>query len=154
MADRNLPPTQRSLPIALIRARERVMAPIRDMLQASGITEQQWRVLRVLAEQGALDATDLADRAALLQPSLTRILRTLSERGFIARSQDAKDRRRQVVILTPLGQALLSDNLAEATRISEALRTTLGAQDFNHLLDLLERLETFEMPAGQASPPS
>ena len=36
------------LPIALMRAREQVMAPIRNMLADSGITEQQWRVLRVL----------------------------------------------------------------------------------------------------------
>ena len=41
-----LPSTSRSLPIALIRAREGVMAPIREMLAETGITEQQWRVLR------------------------------------------------------------------------------------------------------------
>lgn len=145
MSTQSLPPTQRSLPIALIRARERVMAPIREMLQASGITEQQWRVLRVLSDQGAQDATELAERAALLQPSLTRILKTLNERAFITRTQDKADRRRQVVALTPAGQTLLSDNLAEATRISHALRDTLGPADFDHLLDLLKRLDSFSM---------
>ena len=39
-----LPSTRRSLPIALMRSREQVMAPIRAMLRASGLTEQQWRV--------------------------------------------------------------------------------------------------------------
>ena len=43
-----MPTTARSLPIALIRAREGVMLPIRDMLSETGITEQQWRVMRVL----------------------------------------------------------------------------------------------------------
>ena len=68
-----LPPTTRSLPIALMRARESVMAPIRDMLSETGLSEQQWRVLRVLAEQGEMDSHSLAERACLLFPSLTRM---------------------------------------------------------------------------------
>ena len=46
---KELPSTRRSVPIALIRAREKVMGPIRDMLADSGITEQQWRILRVIS---------------------------------------------------------------------------------------------------------
>ncbi len=139
-----LPNTQRSLPIALIRAREKVMAPIREMLSETGITEQQWRVLRVLSEHDALDATELAERASLHQPSLTRILRTLSERSFIARTQDKEDRRRQVVVLTEAGQRVISDNLAQATRISVALRGALGEAEFERLLDLLAVLDDFK----------
>jgi len=40
----NLGSTDRSLPIALLRARETVMEPVRDMLSESGISEQKWRV--------------------------------------------------------------------------------------------------------------
>ena len=47
------------------------MAPIRKMLLAAGITEQQWRILRVLTETGPIDAGSLAKRACLLAPSLT-----------------------------------------------------------------------------------
>lgn len=138
-----LPDTQRSLPIALIRAREKVMAPIRDMLSETGITEQQWRVLRVLSEHDSLDATDVADRASLHQPSLTRILKTLSEKGFITRSQDAEDRRRQVVVLTAEGHSVIEDNMAHATQIAEALRDALGNASFDQLLDLLAVLDDF-----------
>ncbi|MCR9055691.1 MAG: hypothetical protein NXI02_00005, partial [Rhodobacteraceae bacterium] len=68
-----LPSTKRSVPIALIRAREKVMGPIREMLSDCGITEQQWRILRVLEEFGPQDASSLAERACLLLPSQTRI---------------------------------------------------------------------------------
>ena len=57
---KRLPSTRRSLPIALMRSREKVMGPIRDMLKVSGITEQQWRVLRVLSESGAQDLTQIS----------------------------------------------------------------------------------------------
>ena len=46
-----MPATDRSLPIALLRARERVMGPIRALLSGADLTEQQWRVLRVVQEE-------------------------------------------------------------------------------------------------------
>lgn len=144
-----LPDTQRSLPIALIRAREKVMAPIRDMLSETGITEQQWRVLRVLSEHDSLDATEVADRASLHQPSLTRILKTLGEKQFIARSQDTQDRRRQVVVLTDAGRKVIENNLARAAEISEALRGALGDTSFDQLLDLLAVLDDFTFEPTQ-----
>ena len=98
-----LPSTSRSLPIALIRAREGVMAPIRDMLSETGITEQQWRVLRVLSEYGMLDTTTLADRSSLLFPSLTRIAATMRDKGLITQTRDDVDRRRQLIEITAEG---------------------------------------------------
>ncbi len=50
------------------------MRPIREMLQRSGITEQQWRVLRVLEETPDIEQSQIADQACILLPSLTRIL--------------------------------------------------------------------------------
>ncbi|MEM6940059.1 MAG: homoprotocatechuate degradation operon regulator HpaR [Pseudomonadota bacterium] len=150
MSQPPLPQTDRSLPIALMRARERVMAPIRDMLAETGITEQQWRVLRVLSEAETLDATELADRASLHQPSLTRILKTLNTRGFIARTQDANDKRRQAVTLTPKGHRVIAENAAEAAQIADALRDTLGAERFDMLLDLLSALDAFRYNGGSS----
>ena len=85
-----LPSTRRSLPIALMRSREKVMAPIRDMLRASGLTEQQWRVLRILSEFGPQDLTEIARQACLLMPSLSRIIRSLAQNGLVIRASDTK----------------------------------------------------------------
>lgn len=142
-----LPFTGRSLPIALLRAREGVMAPIRDMLAETGITEQQWRVLRVLSESGAVDAKTLADRASLLFPSLTRIMATLRDKGFVTQTQGKADRRRLIVEITPEGQKIIDSHAGEAARIVEGFRHRLGTQDYETLLDLLARLD----PNGAAS---
>ncbi|MGC3941005.1 homoprotocatechuate degradation operon regulator HpaR [Roseobacter sp. EG26] len=139
MAD-PLPSTSRSLPIALIRAREAVMAPIRDMLSETGITEQQWRVLRVLAEHGPMDTSTLATRAALLFPSLTRIANTLRKKELLTQTRDESDRRRQLVRITPKGQKIIDDNTHEATRIIEDFKTTLGNENYETLLNLLEKI--------------
>ena len=137
----SLPPTSRSLPIALIRAREGVMSPIRDMLSKSDITEQQWRVLRVLDDHGPMDAKTLASRASLLFPSLTRIATTLREKGLIRQTRDNDDRRRQIVEITPSGTKIIEDNAADATQIVADFKTKLGAENYERLLDLLEILD-------------
>lgn len=135
-----LPSTSRSLPIALIRAREGVMAPIRDMLSDTGITEQQWRVLRVLAEHGAMDTSSLADQASLLFPSLTRIATTMREKGLLTQTRDDTDRRRQMIAITPQGQKIIDDNASRAAEIVADFKADLGPERYEQLLDLLAEL--------------
>jgi len=132
-----LPSTSRSLPIALIRAREGVMLPIREMLAQTGITEQQWRVLRVLSENGPLDSGSLADQASLLVPSLTRIATTLRSKGLITQTRDPEDGRRQVISITPGGQRIIDDNVGRATEIVDEIKAKMGSAQYEELLDLL-----------------
>lgn len=137
-----LPSTARSLPIALIRAREGVMGPIRKMLVQSGLTEQQWRVLRVLAEFGRLDSSSLAERASLLVPSLTRIAATMRDKGLLTQTRDETgDRRRQYLEITAAGRDVLDRHTPEAADIVDGFRKQLGAEDYEQLLDLLARLD-------------
>ena len=136
-----LPPTSRSLPIALIRAREGVMGPIRDMLSQTGITEQQWRVLRVLAEYGPMDTKTLADRSSLLFPSLTRIASTLRTKGLVTQTRDTTDRRRQIIEITHAGQKIIDDRAAQTAQIVADFKTRLGQDKYETLLDLLALLD-------------
>lgn len=136
-----LPSTTRSLPMALIRAREGVMAPIRDMLAETGITEQQWRVLRVLSEYGMLDTSTLANKASLLFPSLTRIATSMRNKGLITQTRDKLDRRRQLVAITPDGQKIIDDHAVQSAEIVVSMRQTLGDENYEQLLDLLAILD-------------
>lgn len=136
-----LPTTARSLPISLIRAREGVMAPIREMLSETGITEQQWRVLRVLKEHGPMDSTTLADRASLLFPSLTRITQTMRKKGLLTQTRDEHDRRRQMIEITPAGVTIIDDNMDQASQIVAQFKATLGEAQYEQLLDLLALLD-------------
>ena len=138
------PETSRSLPIALLRAREKVMGPIRAMLANAGVTEQQWRVLRVLNERGPLDPTEIADRSCLLLPSLTRILQTLESKGLVTREAHPTDRRRLVITITDGGRSLIQANLHESQRLNAWLKDTFGEEKLGHLLDLLNELDQLD----------
>jgi homoprotocatechuate degradation regulator HpaR len=135
---KNLPSTSRSLPFALIRAREGVMGPIRDMLADTGITEQQWRVLRVLSEFGPLDSSTLAEKASLLHPSLTRMIFAMEKKQLVTQTRSETDRRRQMIDIAPEGQKIIDSNRAHALRIVADFKTMVGAENYEHLIDLLE----------------
>ncbi len=117
------------------------MIPIREMLSDTGITEQQWRVLRVLAEYGALDSSTLADRASLLFPSLTRIAATMRDKGLITQTRSATDRRKQIVAIAPEGQKIIDDRTEEAVQIVADFKARLGQEKYEQLLDLLGQLD-------------
>ncbi|MEP3330475.1 homoprotocatechuate degradation operon regulator HpaR [Sedimentitalea sp.] len=135
------PKTSRALPIALLRARERVMGPIRDMLSGAGITEQQWRVLRVLEEDGPMEPTRIAELACLLLPSLTRILQKLEDKALITRRQDEGDKRKQVVQISKTGEALIVAHLPASLAVLEQTKAQIGAERYEALLDLLNAVE-------------
>ena len=136
--------TSRSLPIALLRARERVMGPLRNMLADVGITEQQWRVLRVLQENGPMEPTRIADQACLLLPSLTRMLQKLEEKKLIQRKPDKTDRRRQIVKITAKGARVIDDNLDRSLALLDQVRQKLGPERHDSLLDLLNALDRLD----------
>ena len=93
-----------SLPMELLRAREAAMARFRPVLREHGLTEQQWRVIRALADTKQIDASELARRSFLLAPSLTRILQFLEKEMLVKRTSDSSDQRRSVLTLTAKGR--------------------------------------------------
>lgn len=140
--------TSRTLPIALLRAREAVMDRFRPLLHQHDITEQQWRVIRVLQETGPIDATQLASEATLLAPSLTRMLKALAARGFITQEQDKDDRRRSLIALTDAGAAFIEKLAPESATIYARMENEIGAERIDALLndlsDLLAALDRTE----------
>lgn len=131
---------RRSLPISLLRAREAVMRRFRPMLARHDVTEQQWRVIRVLGEGIRYDASELAERASILAPSLTRIIKALEDRDLITRDRDDGDGRRVVLAITSKGVALIREVTPESRAIYAELERRYGVEKIDRLLDMLNDL--------------
>jgi homoprotocatechuate degradation regulator HpaR len=97
-----------SLPMLLLRARETAMARFRPILHAHGITEQQWRALRALNDLGELTAAGLASECSILAPSMTRILRKLSDQRLVLAKKSKNDQRELKVKISAKGRRLVS----------------------------------------------
>lgn len=130
----------RSLPMALLRAREAVASRFRPLLMEHSLTDPQWRVLRVLGEQSPLDATEVAARANVLAPSLTRIVKLLEERGLVTRCRDENDARRTALRITVEGTYLIGQVTPEINRLYAELIGHYGAERVETLLDMLNDL--------------
>ena len=132
--------TSRSLPLSLLRAREAVMVRFRPLLAGHDLTEQQWRVIRVLHEASPLDASEVAERACVLAPSLTRIIKSLEERGIIRRERDQGDARRALLSLNPGAVDLIRAVTPQSRAIYATIEARYGPEKIEQLIDMLNEL--------------
>lgn len=130
---------ERSLTVALLRARESTMRRFKRYADAANLTLPQWRVLRALADCEPLDAGTLCQRCVILPPSLTRILRALAERGLILQVP-CDDARRHMVALTRAGQTLFDDLVVQSEESRREIDAAFGEEKMQQLLDLLNEL--------------
>jgi homoprotocatechuate degradation regulator HpaR len=137
---RKLPPFEQSLGAVLLGAKEAVIAPLRPVLRDYGITEPQWRVMRVINDRGATDATGLAEVCLLHAPSVTRILKDLEERQLVVREPDVNDRRRNLVVLTPDGRDMVKGISRTMMRILREYSQRFGVERLEKLADELRAL--------------
>ena len=131
----------RSLPMALLRAREAVMRHFRPSLRAFDVTEQQWRVLRALSAIPEIEVTELANATFLLAPSLSQILRDLEERGLTQRRCCNRDMRLALLSITPAGLRLIEEAGVHSEQIYAEMTRRFGAARLAELMELLRELE-------------
>ena len=143
--------THRNLPRLLLQAREAVMVHTRPSLRQQALSDQQWRVLRVLGEdhsQGGqgVETGRVAREAYLLGPSLTGVLSRMERDGLIARERCPQDARRTVVRATALGL----DKVQALSRTIEAhyswMEQQLGKAKLGQLYALLDEVIALEAP--------
>src|SRR5579862_3307147 len=98
--------THRNLPLLLLQARERVIARFRPLLNAHGITEQQWRIVRALVDSGPLEPREIGELCGISSPSLAGVLARMEDLGYVTRKRLDHDQRRLRVSLTMRSRAL------------------------------------------------
>ena len=136
----------RNLPRLLLQARESVMAHARPSLREHGLSDQQWRVLRVLGEHGMVETGRVAREAFILGPSLTGVLARMERDGLIRRARDPADQRRTVIEATPKGMRMV-ESLSHTIEAHYAwMEKSLGKQKLSQLYLLLDQVIELEQP--------
>lgn len=128
-----------SLPIALVRARQATAHKFKPHTDAVGLTQPQWRVLRALAAGAPLDVATLAHRCALMQPSVSRLLKPLQHRGLV-KTLPGDDARRRVLTLTPEGQELFDRIAVISEAVYQDIEEVYGRDELKQLVEMLVRL--------------
>jgi homoprotocatechuate degradation regulator HpaR len=138
----------RNLPLLLLQSRERVLSYFRATLNAHGITEQQWRIVRVLIEVSALEPRQIGELCGISSPSLAGVLERMEQLGLIERRRVTHDQRRVHVSVTPTAKRLAGRMAPEINatydRIQERIGPELWQRVQQTLDDLIEALPMAE----------
>ncbi|MBY0443308.1 MAG: MarR family transcriptional regulator [Mycobacteriaceae bacterium] len=117
------------------------------------LTLAQLSILITLINQGPIRMTDLAAHERVRTPTTTVAVRRLEKIGLVKRSRDSSDLRAVLVDITPLGQAVYAESLANRCAVLAALLNQLSESDRTMLtkaLAPLEKLAASEPTSGFA----
>jgi len=106
-----------------------------------GLTIPQWRLICILAEDGASTPQSIVARTATDKVVISRAAQALTVRRLIQRTPNAADGRSHHLELTETGRALHAEVTPLALRYEQDVIAGLSAQDVEGLQRLLRRIE-------------
>lgn len=134
-----------SLTLALLEAREAIMSHFRPALNEVGLTEQQWRIIRILYQYEELESNQLAELACILKPSLTGILNRMVEQKLIQKHKDYDDQRIILISLTENGLECFKTQVVKMEASYQKIQEQYGKEKMKQLLELLKELNKLKL---------
>lgn len=113
---------------------------VNEALGTEGVRKYHFRVLVALEEDGPLSQAELGRRLAIDRSDMAAVAAELEQRGYLARTRDEQDRRRNVVTITPTGVDALTRMDAAIQVAQGRLLEPLSAAEREQLRQLLARL--------------
>jgi homoprotocatechuate degradation regulator HpaR len=129
-----------SLPMMLYSALDAVMPRFRKIFKKFGLTEQQWRVLRVLWEIDSIALQSLADITLIPAPSLVGVIDRLETSDLVERRRSKSDRRVVYIHATKTGQKLEQKVRPEVDRLYAELQASIDPQVWDKLFAGLDSI--------------
>jgi DNA-binding MarR family transcriptional regulator len=122
-----------------------------DALRAVGAHKDHFVVLAALAERGPASQSALSDRTRVYRSDLVAVLNELAAGGWVDRSPDPADKRRNVVSITPAGEARLEELDAILAEANDQIMAPLSPDERTLLFALLGRVNA-HLAAGADGP--
>jgi DNA-binding MarR family transcriptional regulator len=113
---------------------------VADGFAAAGARGYHYRLLASLIDEGPASQATLGRRTGIHLSDMVTALNELESGGYVARSPDPADRRRNVITITDRGRARAAELSVHLRRVQEELLAPLGADERDQLTGLLRRL--------------
>jgi MarR family transcriptional regulator, lower aerobic nicotinate degradation pathway regulator len=114
---------------------------IGERMHAAGVTSRSYySLLLALSEAGPTSQADLGRRVGLDRSDVTAAVTDLEERGYLERTPDPADRRRNLVRITDGGTEFLAKLDTEVAAAQEELLTPLSPKEREALIGMLVRV--------------
>jgi homoprotocatechuate degradation regulator HpaR len=129
-----------SLPMLCHRVLASILPPFRRIFSHYGITEQQWRILRILWEEDGISQNDIAQRSLLPKQSLVGIIDRLQDLDLLIRKRSATDRRKSAIYLTEKAKKIEAEITPQVNQIYQKLEKQLSDQQWAQLRKMLTQI--------------
>jgi DNA-binding MarR family transcriptional regulator len=116
--------------------------------RALGLRATQFTILQVLARAGEVLQGQLGEILAMDSTSLTRTLKIMVREGWVAERR-GKDRRERWLRLAENGQKLLERAMPIWEELQEEVRTKLGAEEWEKLMQMANRVTNLAKEEGE-----
>ena len=125
--------------LSVLRTAAVVQRLTAQVVEASGVTVQQYNVLRILRGAGDAGLPTLAIRDRMIEEAagITRLLDKLESAGYVGRQRSTPDRRQVLCQITPTGLSLLAGLDAPIDAMTESAFATLDEAEKASLVELL-----------------
>lgn len=97
-------------------------------------------VLLALNEEDGTPVTKIAPRMGMEPNSLSRILKSMEEKGYVIRKKDDTDKRMALVCLTPLGKEKREIALRAVFRLEKAIVTQLDQDQLTAFFEVTDHI--------------
>jgi DNA-binding MarR family transcriptional regulator len=114
---------------------------LESRVQPYGISQGTWFFIRALWDRDGISQRQLARAVGASAPTTLAALRNLEAGGFVALSNDAADRRRSIIYLTPKGRALQYKLIPAVATINPKVLKGLSKTEVQDLLRILQILK-------------
>jgi DNA-binding MarR family transcriptional regulator len=140
LMSRSAATTAREVKVVVSRLRRRIQA----LALTDDLSGSQAAVLSRLRKEGPSSSSVLAGAEAVSHQAIGAILTVLEARGFIQRTPDPTDGRRQLIALTAAGSARIENTTSEREEwLARALQDRLTEDErraVRHAMTLLDRI--------------
>lgn len=132
--------------VALARTADLQRRRSAAILEPSGLTTQQYNVLRILrgSHPHPLPTLEIGERMIEQSPGVTRLLDRLEAKGLVRRARCTEDRRLVHCTITGSGLELLAGLDDAMDRTDDTFAGALSEAETEQLIALLDRLRAAE----------
>lgn len=110
-----------------------------------GICTTEFKILKILQEEGPTPMARLSDATVLTQPAITSFVDKLEVQGFVRRDRDLEDRRVIKIAITSKGRLLCRKGLRIHTQFVSELLSELNETDLSRFSSIMKKLSSVEV---------
>lgn len=137
------------LPALLAQASHLISGEFHRVVTAKGFTVSEWRVLATLAGARPMSIGTLARLSVLKQPTVTRVLDRMQDRGHVRRIAHESDRRITLISITPSGNRLVARLIGEAKEHERRVLEPFGQERSAELKAILKQMIDLHAHLGE-----